>query len=191
MDNFVCWKESEWDQGSDVLDLFLIKVKKKKWHQRLYKNIWMYQHKIGYLPIMKTVIISYLKSIHSDLNGFELMFTWRLSSCVLISQTSGKRRLSAWNPLCLQQLFKFSLCSLHQMLSITHIPYANHLKWEDVLNRDAHSFLVATTQICTGGHNKFLKLTKETNVEIVQLTNSAGAPVSHIFMSSRHIQMII
>lgn len=42
-----------------------------------------------------------------------------------------------------------------------------YLKWEDVLNRGAHSFLVATTQICTGGHNKFQQLTKEVNVEIV------------------------
>lgn len=67
-----------------------------------------------------------------------------------------------------------------------------YLKWEDVLNRDAHSFLVVTTQIYTGGHNKFLELTKETNVEIVQLTTSAGTiPVSHIFMSSRHIYMIM
>lgn len=74
--------------------------------------------------LCKVIIISCLKSTLSDLNGFMLMFVWGLSSYVLISQSSGKRSLSAWNPLCLQLLFKFSLCSFHQMLSSTHIPYA-------------------------------------------------------------------
>lgn len=67
-----------------------------------------------------------------------------------------------------------------------------YLKWEDVWSLDAHSVLVATTRICTGGDNKLMKLTKETNAGIVQFIISAGTtPVSPICMSSRHIDMII
>lgn len=62
-----------------------------------------------------------------------------------------------------------------------------YLKWDDVLNLDAHSFVVATTQICAGGKNTFLKMTKETNVGIVQFITS----VRHIYMSSRHIDTIM
>lgn len=65
-----------------------------------------------------------------------------------------------------------------------------YLKWEDVLNRFAHSFLLPTTQICACGLNTFLKLTqKKRDFEIVQLTGVDS--LSHILMSLRRICMII
>lgn len=131
--------------------------------------------------------MSYLKSTRSDLNGFVLMFTWWLSSCVLTSQTSGKRSLSAWNPLCLQQLFKLSLCSLHQMLSITHIPYAKHLKWEDVWNRDAHCFFWWQQHRFVQVGNTFLKLTKRDKCWNCAAHKFCwGASESHFYVFEAH-----
>lgn len=139
--------------------------------------------------LCKVIIISSLKSTLSDLNGFVLMFTWGLSSLVRVQA----------NVVCLLEIPSVYSCylSFHYAVFIKcslsptyHMQ--KYIKWEDVLNQDAHSFPVATTQICAGGHNKFLKLTKETNVEIVQLSISAWTTqVSHIFMSSRRIYMII